>query len=856
MHLTSEDSSPPLKPVYGLVFFSGFAGLIYEIAWIRRSALAFGSSSLALSTVLAVFFLGMGLGSLAFGRLGVRLRHPLLWCAGLEGLLALNGLVSGALFEGAESVFGIIYRTLEPDSAGLSAWRGLLLTLLLLPPTLLMGGTLPLFCRETIRESGHITVRLGRLYGSNTLGAAFGCMTAGFWLLPTAGLDTSLRIAAIINAGVGLGFILLGAGREALPEPARGDTIGVDSDRSVPVRWLTGLLFFTLGAVALANEVLWARFLTHFIRNSVYTYTLTLGIVLFGAALGSFLAAPGLDRMQKTRDRLMLFALLQAVTAILTPVLTHWPAAFWRALPEDSLWPFAILMLPQALLSGICFPLANRMVNQAAGRTARDVGLMTALNILGCVTGSWLTGFWLLPAWGLDASLYVVALPGLVMALVAWGYANGWRLPSDRSGRISGAGVVGMLLIWSVFRAFPPLHLPEHLAAPGEVWLDWVEGYNSNLAVVARNDVKTLLIDRLWQGVEQRNYQIMVAHVPMLHQPIARDILVIGLGAGTTASRFLQYDIRRLDVIDIEPRLFAFSRKHFPAPWWDDVRVHALSGDGRNHVKHTDRHYDFISVEIGQLDRPGVGGFYTREFYREARARLNAAGMIAQFVPLRFLKAEDFASLLATFIDVFPKARLWYNTGELLLLGFRDELPRLTPEAFARVSERPGIATDLDFNYWGGPHYSLKHFSRFAAGFLAQGEELQALTRIAPAEHYSDDRLQLSYRVSDYRPGQERATALVPALKAHLSPLEQAIELQSLGSFAVKNAYKIRESNVGDIAASDILDRMATQPTPPGPAWIIEQASQALQWNPHNLEAIIRLRDAQASSGQNDTAIP
>jgi spermidine synthase len=109
----------------------------------------------------------------------------------------------------------------------------------------------------------------------------------------------------------------------------------------------------------------------------------------------------------------------------------------------------------------------------------------------------------------------------------------------------------------------------------------------------------------------------MVAHVPMLHYPDAKQVLVVGLGAGTTASRFLYYDIEQLDIVDIEPKLFAFTRQHFPSAWMDDARVRLLPGDGRNFVKHGAQTYDLISVEIGQLDRPGVGVFYTQEFYHD-----------------------------------------------------------------------------------------------------------------------------------------------------------------------------------------------------------------------------------------------
>lgn len=820
--------------IYVLIGTSGASSLSYEIVWIRQAALGFGSSALALSTVLAVFFMGLGLGSVVFGRLALSIKQPLIWCAGLELILALNGVASPVLFAWAEQCFGVLYRLYTPDAQAVHVIRMAWVALLLLPPTILMGGTLPLFCRQLIRLDHLIATPLSRIYGMNTLGSAAGCFLTGFYILPELGLTQTSRLAAVLNLAVGLGF-------GALHWYSKGEVSNCQSISSRRSIWpkpqfswlLPSLLFFMTGVAALANELIWARFLTYFIRNSVYTYTMALGVVLVGAAIGSLWQGSRFDRGRDKTTVATYFAVLQASSALLVQGLTHLPAEVWQAMESVGMVMLMLLMLPVSILSGICFPLLNRWVIIDSHSAPSHIGSMVAINILGCIVGSLLTGFWLLPEYGLDASIRLVTAWSLLAAFLALAFLWWKRSIPTRSG----LSVVALATLWAVWVISPSVVIPRDYMYKGDVLLAHTEGYNANLAVVMRDKTKTLLIDHLWQGVAHKNYQVMVAHVPMLHYPDAKRVLLIGLGAGTTAARFLNYDIQRLDVVDIEPKLFAFTRQNFPSTWMDDPRVQWLPGDGRNFVKHGEQRYDLISVEIGQLYRPGVGVFYTQEFYREAHARLNEHGMISQFVPLRFLRAEDLASILRTFRSVFPQARIWYNTDELLLMGFKDQVRGVSEQTFAHYIANPEIRDDLNLSYWGGTRYRLLDFPVFLAGFLASGDELDRWSWLATGEIYNDDKLQLSYKVSDYRHEDQRALALVPQLQKHLTPIAQALDDTGADNRTLEIADYVRQHNVADIAASDILDSLKSEQIVQLPQAALDQAEQALQWNPLNVFA-------------------
>jgi spermidine synthase len=205
---------------WGALFASGAAALIYEVCWIRQASLVFGSGTFALSSVLAVFFLGLALGSYGFGRLAQRVSRPLIWFAALELGVGLYALASPLVFQGADYFYGLIYRAAPEQPVLLGVARAALVGLSIIPATTLMGGTLPLFCRRYAAARQPVTRSVGLLYGLNTLGAAAGAAAAGFLLLPALGLGQSLLTGVALSLASGLVAAALPGSRVAQPLPA------------------------------------------------------------------------------------------------------------------------------------------------------------------------------------------------------------------------------------------------------------------------------------------------------------------------------------------------------------------------------------------------------------------------------------------------------------------------------------------------------------------------------------------------------------------------------------------------------------------------------------------------------------
>jgi spermidine synthase len=830
-------------------FFSGLAGLIYEVCWIRRAALVFGSTSFALSTVLALFFLGLALGSYTFGRLSRRIAQPLRTYAALEIALAALALISLPAFGLAERLHVHAYRALGGEAVMLWPVRIALVALVLLPPTFLMGGTLPLFCQQFTRNSSRIASSVGLLYGINTLGAALGCALAGFVLIPGLGMERAVMVGAVLNLVSGIVVAALRlpmvsasspgviSPRARTPEPAPVSTPSpalVSRGTTVVL-----LLAFLTGFAALGQEVLWARFLALLVRNTVYTYTLTLTVVLVGIVIGSLVASTLFDRRL---PRAGLFGVIQILSGVAVLALAMLPAAMWEQLGE-GLALYALLLLPAAILSGISFPLAVRLVVDDPALAGIGVGRVAALNTLGGIVGSLAIGFVALPRLGLEGSTLLTTGISVSAGLAA-------VLALEQRGSFVARSVVAGLgvVLWLAIPRLTKTRLPADYLANGGELVAFREGLESDLAIVRREGVPNLEINRLWQGQGRKTHQIMAAHLPMLLHPQARRVLVVGVGAGQTPGRFLMYDLERLDCVDIEPAIFDFIRPHFRTAWMNDPRVGLIRADGRNFLTSSNTRYDVISLEIGQVFRPGVANFYTAEFYRRARARLTPEGLLSQFVPLRMLSPEAFRSVVSTFIEVFPRSALFYNTSELLLLGVNGERLELTSRHLAVLAVNAPVHHDLRFSHWDGPAYFLNQPRVLLGMFLSGPPGLAALAAGAPVYH--DDRPVLEYETARVSDAVASEIANLELLRRHLDPIETMLPAGPASDSLSVAARTVRERNLGDIVTQTCLRSVVAARAQGGHETVVALLSRGLEANPDNAEANRVLGDALLNLGR------
>lgn len=791
---------------------SGFAGLVYEVCWIRQGTLVFGSTTLSTSTVLAVFFAGLALGSYLFGRWSARLRDPVRAYAWVEIAVAVLGLATLVLFPLADETYGRMFRALGEGSPLLGLLRIALVSAILLPAATGMGATLPLLCAAYSRYRDGAALA-GAFYGVNTLGAAAGALATGLLLIPTVGLTRAVVLAAGCN-------LLAAALAWRIPQPGASSTGPHPRDvptarPSTPVshahapffRVGFSALFFLSGFVALAHEVLWTRYLGLLVRNTVYTFTITLAVVLAGIVIGSLIVsrfpltpAPAKASAGRMVSSAWIFGALQILIGLYVLTVLLLPPAAWLGL-GTGIALYSLLLLPPAVLSGASFPLAVRMMVEQPSTLGYEVGRMTALNIVGGIAGSLFAGFVGLPQWGIQTSLLVTTGVSLAVGIAAWLLAG-----TSRHRTRDAALALAALAMWLILPRALGTRVPQDFLAADGPLVDFREGLLSNVAVVQKDDAIEMLIDRWWQGQNRKTHQIVAAHVPMLLHRDPRQVLVVGVGTGQTASRFLYYPIERLDVVDIEPVVFDLIRPHFDHRWLDDPRVHRIREDGRNYVAHVDRKYDVISLEVGQVFRPGVASFYTHEFYARALEKLAPGGILCQFVPLPFLTIDQFRSVIGTFVDVFPQATLWYNTSELLLVGGRDHAPKLREPRLRLLSGDMRISDDLRYSHSGGPSQWLNQRREFLGLFLCGPRGLSALGR--NVARYHDDRPVLEYATTRVDEGQTLDVVIANSLGEFLDSPATLLET-ALSADSLRVVEQARRRNLSNIAASALIRQAA-----------------------------------------------
>lgn len=684
---------------------SGCAALIYEIVWFQLLQLVIGSSALSLAVLLGTFMGGMCLGSLVLPRWISPAHHPLRVYLWLELGIGAAGLI--VLF--AIPAIGHLYTSLVGHGLPGILLRAAVCVLCLLPPTILMGATLPAIARW-VETTPRGVAWLGLFYGGNTFGAVLGCVLAGFYLLRVHDTVVATLCAVALNVGVAaLAFALT----RAAPAHAAAAAAGpADAPRppTVPPPGLHPVLFAIglSGFCALAAEVVWARVLALLLGATVYTFSIILAVFLAGLGLGSGAGAAIARRLARPRLGLAACQLLQAATIawaayMIAAALPYWPVDAERVAVPTAKIQFDLVraawaMLPAAILWGASFPLALASLAAPGQDAARLVGRTYAANTLGAIAGAVLGGLLLIPVFGSR---------GAQVALIALSTAGGLLALGPRSvrGWALGAAAAGLALACAQFVPALPWQLVAYgrqVASTdyGARALYLGEGMNSAVAVTETpGGARFFHVSGKTEAssiVKDMRLQRMLGHIPALLHPNPRSVLIVGCGAGVTAGTFVLHpSIQRIVICDIEPLIPRVVATHFHAENHGvvrDPRVQIIHDDARHYIATTRETFDIITSDPIHPWVKGSAVLYSQEYFELCRQRLNSGGLLTQWVPLYESDRDVVRSEIATFFSVFPHGTIWANDDDgygydTVMLGQRDPLT-IEVDALQRRLER------------------------------------------------------------------------------------------------------------------------------------------------------------------------
>jgi len=710
----SDAKKPAPRSLLLLVLLSGASGLIFEVVWIRALGLHFGTTAPAVSTVLAAFMGGMTLGNLLFGRIADRSKEPLALYQYVELGIGVFGLLVSLFVLHGDAAMTAAARLTARAGSGTFAVRFAILALVLLIPTTLMGGTLPILARALVRAgtSGQV---VGRLYAVNTAGAVLGALAPDLALIPFLGVTASTGVAALLNLAV-VGGILrirwrLGAQspRSSLsPLPSRGP--------SSPLCHRAIALFTVSGFAALGIEVLWSRVLSHWTSSRITTFSVLLAVYLVFLALGSSCTRRVADRV---RHPLAWAAMLLAASApaVLLPLFyaglwRPWQGAFHAppaATQPSLLWTVcdalqhAVYLEAMACwLWGAAFPFlaAAAVRDHGAGR---DTGSLYAFNTAAGVAGSLIAGFALLPAVGQQLGFFILCALCVVVA-GAIGLGELRRARPQAMGALAAAVAVAGLIAIQPRNALLETHFSS---ARGEI-RSLHEGATTTAAVVSRDYYgEPAYMELLTPGVSMsdtrlasRRYMGLMGHLGMFLAESKQRALLICYGVGNTARSLLSHpDLSRLDVVDIAPEVIEASPGFAAVHGFDPIaepRTVATVDDGRSFLVTSEELYDVITSEPPPPNNAGVVNLYSREYYRLARARLSPGGVLTQWLPVHQFAPEATAAMIAAFVAELPNAALFCGYGyQWILVGSNQPL-QIDYPGWEKRAALPSVAADLE----------------------------------------------------------------------------------------------------------------------------------------------------------------
>ena len=729
---TTIQTNPPAPsrclPLLLVLFVgSGCAALIYEIVWLQLLQLVVGSSAVSLAVLLGTFMGGMCLGSVALARLVSARRHPLRVYALLE--LGIGALGIAALFV-VPPVARIYVTGAEHGLAGI-VLRGAVGAVCLLPPTLLMGATLPAIARWIQTQPQGVSW-LGFFYGGNIAGAVFGCLLAGFYLLRVHDMATATYVAATINAAVSLmGFALAALRPHSAPDGSLPERVV-----SAPDGWPVYLTIALSGLCALGAEVIWTRLLSLMLGPTVYTFSIILAVFLVGLGIGSSVGSSLTRGNRQPRFALggcqfCLTAAIAWTAYMVAKSLPYWPinpslaSNHWYTLQLDLARCFWAI-LPPTIFWGASFPLALAAVASRGQDAGRLVGRVYAANTIGAIIGAVGSSLVLIPWLGTRrAEGVLIGLSGVAALVMFASIAQAvWQqaLSGGKSQRAALRIGYGVSLLaatgCAAWLAWAVPGIPWELIAYGRyVPTKLGEG---NVLYAGEGMIASVAVTELSSGV--RNFHVsgkveassepqdmrlqrMLGHLPALLHPRPRAVLIVGCGAGVTAGSFVVHpDIEKIVICEIEPLIPRVVAQFFGTENYDvvhDPRVRVVYDDARHYILTTKEKFDIITSDPIHPWVKGAAVLYTKEYFELVKEHLNPGGLITQWVPLYESNSGVVKTELATFFDVFPKGTIWSNDqdGEgydIVLLAQRDGLKINVDELQGRLQRDHRVKESLE----------------------------------------------------------------------------------------------------------------------------------------------------------------
>jgi len=792
-----------------LFFLSGMCALIYEVVWEKMLVLVFGISTYSTTVILASFMGGLVLGSYIFGKFIDRVKQPLRIYGLLEIGIGLFAMATPWILAKLIDLYVWISQHLHTGITATNLIRFILSFIVLLIPTSLMGGTMPVVTKFFVHKLARMGSRVGLIYGSNVLGSVIGCFLAGFVLISTFGKHQTIYYTAFVNTAIGLITLFLNKYRNEFQNVELLYQITQPSKNSYPPAMskniaglkngkqdhpgvlgtasfspsLLNIILITAGIsgfCALAYEVLWTRTLVMFLRTSIYAFPTMLTTFLCGMAIGSLVLSKFIDH---PKNGLLILAIIQGLIGIIalftiyefSTINEHITSIWnkhgqgWYACIKAGFVASGFIMFLPAMFFGLSFPLVSKLYTPYLKILGTSVGSCYSVNSLGSILGSMIAGFLLIPLIGITRGIIILAGLNILLCAVLLFY-NPFIKRKVKTG-INTVVFVTLVFLLVIIPWGQPLGSYsfnyEHVKRGGRI-LFYKEGVGGTVSVT--QEIPHLYTSDMNKRIEVngisvagdehmlRTTQKFQGHIPLLLYEILTGkspeyVFILGLGTGESSNCILKHDIKRLDCAElVETEIEAV--EHFNQindTVLQNPRFNLIINDARNVLLTSSTTYDVIESDAVH---PNIAfNTYTREYYQLCKDRLSEKGIISTWIPLFHLTPDNLKILLHTIHSVFPHVSIWFTTNfnnkHAILIGSKQVISIDVGKFFEAMS-MPNIKQSL-------ATVDLDDLESIITSFVADETTIAPHVRDVPVN--TDDNLILSYSIPKTSIGEETVSA-------------------------------------------------------------------------------------------------
>ncbi len=827
------------KLVHVLVFFSGASALIYESLWLRSFGLIFGNTTYAVSIVLATFMGGLAVGSYFVTR--VSFRKTLLAYSCVEIGIGLSALLTLPFLRYLPHWYGAFLQNYPLSSPTEMTLKIVLASLVLLPPTLLLGSTIPLMMEFLSRKGRHFHGSLGLLYLLNTLGGAVGVFVCGFILIPRIGVSKTYLCTAALNLIIGF-FAWIFARRTCEPLSSvskKKSQFRISVYKGLPALFVLIALFSGISSFGL--EVLWTRSFTLIIGSSTYSFNLMLLAFLMGIVIG---VAVYEFTWKKIHRPLLWLSVLLLILGLLILINVYiiglLPDVFFRIMRQIpisfSLYQivgYTLCFLDMLLITtlfGFMFPLIAQLVRQENFRAQVVSGFLYAWNTIGAIIGSLVVGFFLIPTFGIQTSFIWIAVFPLYVGLITLFLALSWPMYVRAVSMVAFCIVITTLLIgykpWNTImmscgiykygmewsQSVAPNTPLEDIVSMRQM-LFYKEGREGVVSVVEHNKNRFLTVNGKYDAGTSIDVitQKLCAHIPLMLHPDPKKVFIIGWGSGCSVGAATLYPVESIECAEIEPAVYEsaplFTGLNREA--YRDPRFTISFTDGRNHLLTTPALYDVIISEPSNPWITGVSNLFTTDFYKIALSRLADDGIICHWFHYYDMSLKDLQIGMKTFTDVFPYVSMWmipppltdivapmgkirapYIPGDLLLVGSKKP-HRLDFEKISHFYRDKRIGYDLrsmgledEISFMCNYLMDKRELEVFSGDVVGNSDDLPHIEFSAPKSMYVKKQvaIQISHKI--HQALEKGSTRLLPPID-NFAPLDKRNEKEQATIYRV-----------------------------------------------------------------------